>query len=231
MFVIGTGFLAIHLLASSASAYYSPQLGRFLSRDPVAETGHVLIRSAAQGTAFIPRDMMEPEELHAYAYVMNSPLNRIDPDGLKSRVSVNSKTCKINVTLNIGIYGKKASSTLASRIMRCIEQHWKGLTTQKGCKSTDPGCCGVVVAANTKYYSSASHWWDVNEDNQIKFDGKTNRSWVSGFSRSHGHWNHNASCWTFAHEAGHLMGLGDDYSDNASGHVGAGPRACRAYDG
>jgi len=49
------------MLADAASAYYSPRLGRFLSRDPIAEPGAVLVRQAARpATSFIPRDPEQP---------------------------------------------------------------------------------------------------------------------------------------------------------------------------
>jgi len=51
------GLLASLILVDTAAAYYSPSMGRFLSRDPIAEPGAVLVRQAARpAKSFIPRD-------------------------------------------------------------------------------------------------------------------------------------------------------------------------------
>jgi len=105
MLVIGMGFLAIHLLAGAASAYYSPTTGRFLNRDPLGEQGAILLRTQSPTTRFIPRDPTEPpsvysqryssrstssradsvvstDELNLYQFVSNVPTIMIDPLGL-----------------------------------------------------------------------------------------------------------------------------------------------------
>ncbi len=46
--------------------YYDPNLGRFLSVDPVLD---------------VKRAMREPQSWNRYSYVVNNPINRIDPDG------------------------------------------------------------------------------------------------------------------------------------------------------
>lgn len=46
--------------------YYDPKLGRFISEDP------------------IPLDEREVEELNAYTYVRNNPVNFVDPEGLQA---------------------------------------------------------------------------------------------------------------------------------------------------
>jgi hypothetical protein len=142
--------------------------------------------------------------------VQSNPVNALDPDGQRSRISVNEETCTITISLNIGIYGAKASDALARVVKQSIESLWNGHTTRKGCQKTDLGNCTVAVVANVKYYKDAKHWYHVPEDNQIKFTGKTKRSWTA-LSRSYGHWVH-TGYWRYAHEAGHLMGLGDDYN-------------------
>lgn len=223
--------LAALLATEVAQAYYHPGTGRFINRDPLFELGAENVRyddvdiqvgfGASLGDA-----------LNLYWYVFNQPSNLIDPLGQKARVSVNAADCTITVTLNIGIYGPKATSALASKIEGCIESHWNGHATKKGCGKCDPGNCKVVVDANVKYYPKAKHWPDVPEDNQIKIRNKKKpRSWVFGPGGSWGHWHDDTPapgsrnpCWVFAHEAGHLMGLGDDYSywtgDPKKGHAG-----------
>jgi RHS repeat-associated protein len=46
--------------------YYRPSMGRFLSVDPVLD---------------IKRSIREPQSWNRYGYVVNNPINRIDPDG------------------------------------------------------------------------------------------------------------------------------------------------------
>jgi len=186
---------------------YDPTLGRFITRDPA---GYV-------------------DGLNPYEYVRSAPARSTDPSGLKTRISVNEDACTITITLNIGIYGKKASDALAKKIATAIRKFWNGHTTQKGCDDGANGNCRVEVEANVKYYPKAKHWWDIPEDNQVKFTGSTTTSWVSG--GSYGHWRDNAGEWTLAHEAGHIMGLGDDYSENYLAQIFGADRETRPKPG
>ncbi|HPD31097.1 MAG TPA: hypothetical protein PLL20_13965 [Phycisphaerae bacterium] len=82
---IGMGLLVSVLMADAASAYYSPRLGRFLNRDPIAEPGAVLVRQAARpATSFIPRDPIDGERANGnvYRFVDNNPIIYVDPYGL-----------------------------------------------------------------------------------------------------------------------------------------------------
>ncbi len=66
-------------LADAASAYYSPRMGRFLNRDPIGETGAMLIRTGVQpATRFIPRDNVDK---NGYAGMLNNAISWFDPDG------------------------------------------------------------------------------------------------------------------------------------------------------
>jgi hypothetical protein len=212
VFAVLAGFAAFAILADDASAVYHPTLGRFVERDPGPEEGPAA-----------PRIGQYHDGMNLQQYVRSRPPNGRDPDGLKARVSVDEKYCVIVVTLNIGIYGSQASDALAAQVKQSIESRWNGQTTRKGCRQSDPGNCDVRVVANVKSYPSAEHWTDVQEDNQVKFTGNTVRSWVSPFGMSYGHWQSNED-WAYAHEAGHLMGLGDDYdyitNQPNTGHAG-----------
>lgn len=105
--------LAVLALTEAASAFYSPALGRFLSRDPIDESGSVLVRQAGlTATRFIPRDPIDdvrnlgivaavatdsqpqetakspeqnPDELNLYNYARSSPTVYVDPLGLSSK--------------------------------------------------------------------------------------------------------------------------------------------------
>jgi hypothetical protein len=79
---VGLAILATLMMVDSALAYYSPSLGRFINRDPIAEPGAMLVRQLPSGGAFIPRDPASSDEPHTYAYVYNDPVRRIDPLGL-----------------------------------------------------------------------------------------------------------------------------------------------------
>jgi RHS repeat-associated protein len=46
--------------------YYDPRLGRFLSVDPVWD---------------VKRSIRQPQSWNRYSYVVNNPINRVDPDG------------------------------------------------------------------------------------------------------------------------------------------------------
>jgi hypothetical protein len=70
--------MALLALADAASAYYSPQMGRFLSRDPVGEPGARVIRQVAATTQFLPRD---PIDKNGYVAMQNNPISWFDPDG------------------------------------------------------------------------------------------------------------------------------------------------------
>ena len=49
--------------------YYNPSLGRFMSPDPLGG------------------DRTNPQSLNRYAYVVNNPINYVDPSGLLNRVT------------------------------------------------------------------------------------------------------------------------------------------------
>ena len=76
--------LALLALADAASAYYSPRLGRFLSRDPISEPGAVIIRQTErQAIRFLPRDPgHQQEDTSPYRFLANDPPGLIDPLGL-----------------------------------------------------------------------------------------------------------------------------------------------------
>ncbi len=224
--LVAIAFVA--LAVADASAMYNPATGTFLQRDSATGDAMRLGASPAIGGQFLPRDTEDEvgnvsagdeyaDGMNLYQYGRSSPVNRVDPDGHKARVTVDESNCSIVVTINIGIYGPRATEAVAGRIKRSIESHWAGFSTKKGCGKSDCGGCGVVVAANVKYYKDAKHWPDVPEDNQIKIREKR-RSWTAG---SWGHWSDNplSPDWSYAHEAGHLMGLGDDYYDNIFGQL------------
>lgn len=87
LFAFTTALFVSLIFVDIASAYYNPRTGRFLSRDPIAEPGAMLVQSVGQTppaccSSFLPRDPAASEEPNTYAYVYNEPTRRIDPLGL-----------------------------------------------------------------------------------------------------------------------------------------------------
>jgi len=59
--------------------YYSPSIGRFISRDPILSIARI-----SNGFIWgIPYLIHSPQSLNPYVYVRNNPINHIDPTGLK----------------------------------------------------------------------------------------------------------------------------------------------------
>jgi hypothetical protein len=75
----------------------------------------------------------------------------------------------------------------------------------------------------TVYPSSLTSWWNIHNDNVIMIDPNYERSYVRPFWNT-GIWD--VTPWVWAHEAGHLMGLDDRYTDKkTSGVTVSGPNA------
>lgn len=72
-------------LPSSGWAFYNPESGRWLNRDPIAELGFRLLVSGVQpflvSEPYEEREQENPRELNVYAFVLNDPLDYVDPDG------------------------------------------------------------------------------------------------------------------------------------------------------
>ena len=172
--------------------FYRPDLGRWLNRDPIEEEGG--------------------ENL--YAFCINNPVVNVDMNGEKIRVEQSGT--QITVVLNITIYyanniEKRANTDLdriARRIKNQIESRWNSQTWHYQ-------CCTVSFRANVTTSRQVGSQGLTN-DNLIAIttDAK-HRSYVINMNR--GIWaadNKSGSDWNFAHEAGHLMGLDDDYVDD-----------------
>jgi hypothetical protein len=89
--VVAAWCLAVQL---RVEAFYNPQPGRWLSRDPVGEAGFILVVSGPEPIHTQDLDEDEPtttrstrhrpERLSLYGFVLNGPQNRVDPLGLIS---------------------------------------------------------------------------------------------------------------------------------------------------
>lgn len=99
---VGLAILAALMVVDSALAYYNPRTGRLLSRDPIGETGHMLVRQVAasgfvprdpagvprgvvvreaSATKFFPQDGEDRGGSNRYAFVLNNPVSLYDPLG------------------------------------------------------------------------------------------------------------------------------------------------------
>ena len=146
--------------------------------------------------------------------VGNDIICKVDKKGLIVAVHNNAKDCEIILAINITIYyahsleanAKTDLKKIAKRIKKSIETHWNS-----GNWTVD--CCKLKFQANVKY-SNTTDVSQVKGDNKIAISTDPNqRDYVMGDRR--GYWsadNRQGSDWDFAHEAGHLMNLPDDYS-------------------
>lgn len=61
----------------SGSRYYSPEIGRWVSRDPIGEN----LKRQKHSSVFNPKYDLSAVEVNLYGFVQNSPPGRIDKDG------------------------------------------------------------------------------------------------------------------------------------------------------
>ena len=174
--------------------FYSPQLMRWLNRDPIGVRGG----------------------LNLYGFCRNNSLNRYDIDGRAVRIAQNGR--EITVTVNITIYyahrlelnARTNLARISRRIKKQIEEKWNA-------QDWHYGCCTVKFKANVKYRNQVGRN-GLTDDNLIAISTDSNlRSTVNGVGGNTGYWNADnvpGSDWQYAHEAGHLMGLDDDYTDD-----------------
>jgi hypothetical protein len=149
--------------------------------------------------------------MNLYGFVGNNPVNTFDPMGLKARFNIQG--CTITITLDIVLYPQNKRveryidwDWLLPRVKNSIERHWSG-------KSVDG--CYVNVAASVRADRKSTTFLGAKGDNEIQVVNREGRfrSYVIISPFNMGTWNQNAMSWSYAHEAGHLMGLDDNYHD------------------
>ena len=184
--------------------FYSPSLMRWLNRDPIEEKGG----------------------LNLYGFCGNNPIGVYDTDGCAVQISQSGR--EITVTLNITIYyahrlelnARTDLAKIARRIKKQIEEKWNAQTWRYG-------CCTVKFKANVNYRNQVGSR-GISDDNLIAISTDPElRSYVDAVGGNTGRWtadNRRGTDWRFAHEAGHLMGLDDDYNEQTGlpnpGHAG-----------
>lgn len=188
-------------IVSYLMRFYKPSNGRWLNRDPIGESGG--------------------ENL--YAFCKNNPVFNVDING--ENIRVEQSGTQITVVLNITIYyanniEKRANTDLdriARRIKNQIESRWNSQTWHYQ-------CCTVSFRANVTTSRQVGSQGLTNDNLIAITTDSRHRSYVINMNR--GIWtadNKPGSDWRYAHEAGHLMGLDDDYTDQNGpnpGHEG-----------
>ena len=138
-----------------------------------------------------------------YRYVKNSPINFSDPLGLYA--IVRDSCGDVSVTLPITFVGPGATPAVVEKFSQGIEKHWSGNFGQYRVSTK------VTVAdKNTP----------GNRKNVIYVTQGDGRAYVRAPGLSTGIWPADRPGWTAAHEAGHLMGLPDRYTDKVGPHPG-----------
>ena len=188
-------------IVSYLMRFYKPSNGRWINRDPIEESGG--------------------ENL--YAFCKNNPVFNVDING--ENIRVEQSGTQITVVLNITIYyanniEKRANTDLdriARRIKNQIESRWNSQTWHYQ-------CCTVSFRANVTTSRQVGSQGLTNDNLIAITTDSRHRSYVINMNR--GIWtadNNPGSDWRYAHEAGHLMGLDDDYTDQNGpnpGHEG-----------
>ena len=117
--------------------YYSPELQRFVSEDPILKLGHPNV------PFLLPRILKNPAMLAAYNYVKNNPLLYTDPIGLMSCTDLCNLACSTGGTLICGFVCLPATGPGAPICwLGCGTYAWFACTEQCTEICKDPPKCG-----------------------------------------------------------------------------------------
>ncbi len=183
------------------SRYYSSDLSIWLSVDPMSD---------------------KYPSLSPYAYCNNNPILIKDPNGEDGVITI--KNYKITISANVYLYGKGATRAVANQMQADVNKKWGGSYSAKSANGTT---FEVSVKVKIKLYQDKEKsspvlipqsWNPFNRDNFIEVTDDDSRSYVK--KRDEGKWrSHGRNGKSLAqddpapHEVGHLLGLGDRYTD------------------
>jgi RHS repeat-associated protein len=173
---------------------YDPETGRWVQKDPIG---------------------FEGGDANLYAYVSNDPINWVDPSGLFAIVCVSGNDVHIDIPLvfkgpkAVDEWDKIINDTYINQMITGIQDNW----------TKQVGKYNVHTHVIKKDLLSTGLWGNFTE-NTINFDFSSGRSYVNGVGGHSGTWYMDKEPnlrWMAAHEAGHLMGLDDRYTDVGKG--------------
>lgn len=75
-------FMVALFFGQSAQAFYNPQTGRWLSRDPLGDESFLREQTKGKGWR-AQKHLVDHGNLPSYLFVKNSPIDQFDPRGLK----------------------------------------------------------------------------------------------------------------------------------------------------
>ncbi len=158
----------------------------------------------------------EPTELYGY-----SPAISLDEDAeiQKFTVTKDDVNCEIRVNLYIELKGSGATSSLANTWENGIESVWNGADGYRKF-----GCYKVIFNVDVKVNTGGTPEASREQIEVVSIPPtQTHTSFVNGLGTPNngsvgGEWDNQDTGNVAAHEAGHLMGLDDEYTYDASGN-------------
>lgn len=178
--------------------YYDPQVGRFLSMDPVAS------------------DTATAWNFNRYAYAANNPYKFTDPDG-RAAIITTRVDGSVQIEIPITFKGAGANAANISQVSTDISNRWSG-TYNVGGSSTKVDVKVTPVTSSTPAELVNTIELTNGPTSSVSAQGV---SYVRGGNS--GEWNVTSPGMAqgeAAHEAGHLMGAKDHYatSTDAAGN-------------
>ena len=157
-----------------------------------------------------------PQDLNRYAFERNNPYKYTDPTGHKAKATIDEKKKTITIEATIYTYGKGSSAKKAKKIEDKINKAWSDQTFKVGDKEYK--VISKIKVSHLKERPDFKNLGKYENAIEIKtfFSSLFHRSFVK--ERQFGDWTGSFSFaqqnkGVYEHEAGHLFGLRDRYTD------------------